>query len=94
MHASKKSWIELACATALVAGSTALVLAQGGPPPPVPVCIQCRPSPGYCGMATVNSETCCCCYNGSDSTWKCNAQVGAFNCVYPPPPWSACFQVL
>ena len=91
---NRKLWIELAGAVALIGGSTVAVLAQGGGPPPVPICYSCQPSPGRCGLATIAAKSCCCCYSTWTALWGCNAQTPNFDCTNPPFPWQSCFQVV
>lgn len=87
-------WLEVLGATSIVVLSSALVLAQGGGPPPTPKCYNCRPSPGYCGYETISAEICCCCWNSWQEYWDCKEFNAEFDCVYPDYPWESCFRVL
>ncbi len=92
MQTARKQWLEFAGAVTLLGLSAGLVLAQGGSPPPVPLCLKCRPSPERCEETVIAAADCCCCYNGY--VWDCKAQNAVFSCVAPPFPWSQCFQAL
>lgn len=94
MSHTKTSWMELVGALVLLGGSSAMVLAQGGGPPPVPKCYSCQPSPDRCGTATISADACCCCFDGFHNVWACKAATNDFICADPPWPWSGCFQVL
>lgn len=94
MQTSRRQWLEFAGAVTLLVLSTGLGFAQGGGPPKVPKCTQCKPTPGQCDNQTASGENCCCCLSGELGDWSCHTWNAGFDCSNPPPGWSSCFRVL